>query len=213
MMAALFHSAPAKRAWGARDDQRGTTLVESMIVVLMLVLVAASVVPGVLVGLDDMRAAGAARYLSSRFNLARMQAVRQSRSVGIQFERLGEEVSFRAYIDGNGNGIRTAEIRRGTDRPLGTPERIEDHFRRVRFGVLAGVSPIDGSGTFDAGDDPVRFGSSDILTFTPLGTATSGTVYLHAERSHHQYAVRVLGATGRTRVLVFHFGSKQWIAK
>ena len=47
-------------------------------------------------------------------------------------------------------------------------------------------------------------GPAKILTMSPDGTATSGTLYLRGARS--QYAVRVLGATGRTRVLKYDRG-------
>jgi hypothetical protein len=59
--------------------------------------------------------------------------------------------------------------------------------------------------------DGIRVGSSRILTLGPDGTATSGTLYLHGRRG--QYAVRVLGATGRTRVLRFDTGTGRWLTR
>ena len=59
--------------------------------------------------------------------------------------------------------------------------------------------------------DPVRIGSSSLMSFTPLGTATPGTIYLRG-RDGSQYAVRVLGATGRTRVLRDAPGTREWTA-
>ena len=40
---------------------------------------------------------------------------------------------------------------------------------------------------------------------------TSGTVYVRGRRS--QYAVRVLGATGRTRLLHYHTGQRAWVSQ
>ncbi len=60
--------------------------------------------------------------------------------------------------------------------------------------------------------DPVRLGSANTLTFSPLGTATSGTIFFRS-RTGRQYAVRVLGATGRTRVLEFRHETKSWTAR
>ena len=57
--------------------------------------------------------------------------------------------------------------------------------------------------------DPVRLGRSDTLTFSPFGTATSGTIFLRSEQGR-QYAVRVLGATGRTRILEFRHAAGAW---
>jgi hypothetical protein len=50
-----------------------------------------------------------------------------------------------------------------------------------------------------------------MLSLGPDGTASSGSVYLHGRRL--QYAVRVLGATGRTRVLRFDRGTGRWIVR
>jgi len=76
----------------------------------------------------------------------------------------------------------------------------------IRFGLLPGVPDADGNSTTDP--DGVRIGSARILTMSPDGTATAGTLYLHGRRS--QFAVRILGATGRVRVLQFHQGTRTW---
>jgi glutamate synthase domain-containing protein 3 len=61
-----------------------------------------------------------------------------------------------------------------------------------------------------AGSDPVRLGASNLLSFTPLGTATSGSVFVRG-RDGSQFAIRVLGATGRVRVQRFVVHSRTWI--
>jgi len=70
----------------------------------------------------------------------------------------------------------------------------------------AGVPDVDGD--HSAMSDGVRIGTSRILTLGPDGTATSGTLYVRGRRG--QFAVRILGATGRTRVLRFDPASGQW---
>ena len=60
------------------------------------------------------------------------------------------------------------------------------------------------------GDDPVRFGTSSILTFTSLGTATAGSVYVLG-RDGSQYVIRVLGATARTLVLRYVPAKRAWM--
>ena len=49
--------------------------------------------------------------------------------------------------------------------------------------------------------DPIRFGRSDILSFSPLGTATPGTFYLVGDGA--QAAVRVTGGSARVRLMVW----------
>ena len=52
--------------------------------------------------------------------------------------------------------------------------------------------------------------TTTLMSFTPLGTASSGTLYLRG-RDGSQYAVRVLGATGRTRVLRYEPVTRTWV--
>jgi hypothetical protein len=112
------------------------------------------------------------------------------------------------YEDGDRDGIRTADIRRGIDREIAPAERLTDRFIRVRFGFLDGVGAIDNNDRGDAGD-PIRAGASNIMTFSPNGSATGGTLYLRG-KTRSQYAVRVLGVTGRTRVFQYHTGTTRW---
>jgi len=58
--------------------------------------------------------------------------------------------------------------------------------------------------------DGVRIGSARILSLNPNGSATPGTLYIVSAHGA-QYAVRVLGATGRTRVLKFDRVSNRWV--
>jgi len=192
------------------DQDAGLTLVEMLVVVALLATLTAVALPGLLTVVDDYRTASAARYLAGRFRLARMEAVRRSAAVAVRFQRDGASVRYASYVDGNHNGVRTADIIRGVDRALTGEEQIGDQFPGVRF-ELDGRIPVIGASTVTAADrDPVQVGVSGIVTFTPSGTSTSGTVYLKG-RGEAQYAVRVLGATGRTRVLHYETGARAWI--
>jgi hypothetical protein len=52
-------------------------------------------------------------------------------------------------------------------------------------------------------------GRSSLISFSPLGTGTSGTLYLAADEGP-QMALRIFGATGRMRVLRFEEPTGQW---
>jgi Type II transport protein GspH len=159
--------------------------------------------------LDEMRTAMAARYLSARLMGARIEAVTRSASVGLRFEAAGSDYSYAAFRDGNGNGARAADVSAGIDSRLTAPETLGDRIAGVQFGLLAGVPDVDGDP--DTGSDGVRIGTARILTMSPDGTATAGTLYLHGRKG--QYAVRVLGITGRVRVLQYRQGSRQWVTR
>ena len=194
------------------SGEPGFSLLESIVAVGLLAVTAAIALPSILGGLDDARAMAAARYLAGLARLARVQAATRSTHVGLRFEREGAAYRYAVYVDGNGNGLRSRDVRRGIDEPITPVERIGDRFPGVALGVAEGVTRISDGRAMMGGADPVRLGSADTLTFSPIGTATSGTIFLRS-RKGRQYAVRVLGATGRTRVLEFRHESGSWAAR
>jgi hypothetical protein len=159
--------------------------------------------------IDELRTAAAARYLAGRITANRMEAISRSRAIALRFQPSTPDYQFAAFVDGNGNGVRSAEITGGVDPPVGTPRRLSDDFPNVHFGLEIGSPDVDG--VRNASADGVRVGASRILTVSPDGTSSSGTLYVQGRRA--QYAVRVLGATGRTRVLKYDTGARTWISR
>ena len=159
-------------------------------------------IPQVLVTIDSSRTIAAARYLSSRLMLARMLAVQRSAAVAIRFDTDSRGYRFATYQDGNGNGVRSLDIAASVDRELEQPVRLFELFPGVDFALAV----ADGTG------DPIQLSGTSLLTFAPGGTATSGSVYLRG-RDGTQYAVRVLGATGRVRILRYDTAQGQWIER
>ena len=104
--------------------------------------------------------------------------------------------------------MKSRDIAAGIDWPLAPVERLEDLFPGVTFGFEANATLIDGT-SVASGADPIRFGSTDLVSFSPIGTATSGSVYLHG-RGGWQYAIVVLGATARTRTTQFVPEASVW---
>jgi type II secretory pathway pseudopilin PulG len=192
----------------AERSARGFSLVETVFVLGVGVSVTAMAVPQLLTGLDDYRAAGAARYMSTRLQRTRMEAIARSAAVAMQFVRGGGTYAYTEVVDGNRNGVLTREIESGIDRPLRPAERLSEQFTGVDFGTLPGLPPIDAGGT-PPGDDPIRLGRADIATFTPLGTATAGTLYILG-RGGAQYALRIFGETAKTRLLKFDRRAGKW---
>ena len=186
----------------------GYSLLELMFAAALCVTAGAVAAPLLLAAVDDVRATGAVRYLSTRLQQARMEAVGRSADVGMQFVQTSDGYAYAVYVDGNGNGVRTRDIQRGLDQRIGSVERLSDHFAGVDFGVLPGLPPVD-AGSAAPGTDPIKLGSSSILTFTALGTSSSGSLYLRGRRNL-QYVIRILGETGKTRVLKFDLRAQQW---
>ena len=170
--------------------------------------VSAVAVPGILATVDESRAIGAARYLSTRLQQARMEAITRSADVGIKFVEEAGGYSYTTYVDGNGNGVKTAEILHAIDPPIRQAERLRDLFYGVDFGVLPELPPVE-SGGAPPGSDPVKLGAAKILTFTPAGTSSSGSLYILG-RKGTQYVIRIFGETGKTRVLKFDPRARRW---
>jgi type II secretory pathway pseudopilin PulG len=183
-------------------------MLELMFVIALSATLTGMAVPQVLAGVDRARARGAARYVAARIYLARSIAVSQRTHVGIRFEPAGAGYQFTVYADGNGNGIRTADVRNRTDRPIAGPERLADQFKDVEFGVLEDLPAVDGSST-PPGDDPIKFGASSILSFSPIGSCSSGSVYI-VGHGRQQFVVRVFGDTGPILVLRFEPRTGKW---
>jgi hypothetical protein len=140
--------------------------------------------------------------------LLRMEAVSRSTYMAMRFESDDTGVQYAVYQDGNGNGVRTRDMRLGIDLRMTEFERLSERFPGVSFRLGAGTP--DAGGRRGPGTDPIRMGRSDIVSFSPAGTATSGTLYVMG-RSGSQYAVRLLGPTGRVRVLAFRAETGKWL--
>lgn len=193
-----------------RPRSRGFSLLELLIVLTLMVILSTVAVSFAHSRLDQSRAAGAAWYLAGRLTSARMEAVKRSTYVAIRFLEREGRYRFAVFADGNRNGVRTRDIALDVDRRLTPDEGLDQQFPQVAFGICDGVRAVDPGETLN-GDDPIQIGRSTLLSFSPDGSATPGTVYIRG-RGQAQYAVRVLGATGRTRILRFDFHTMRWSA-
>lgn len=191
-----------------RNGTAGYSLIELMFVVSLIGTLAAIAVSHLLATIDDVRTVGAVRYMSGRLQRIRMEAVMRSANVAIRFTRGTGAYTYAAYGDGNGNGVLSLEIQRGIDTEIQPPARLPDQFPGVDFGVLPDLPAVDTSST-PPGTDPIRLGSGDMASFTALGTSTTGSLYIRGGHNA-QYAIRVFGETGKTRILRFYPRSRTW---
>jgi type II secretory pathway pseudopilin PulG len=184
------------------------SLIELVFALGLAATVGAIALPAMLTSLDDARALGAARMVSSGLQKARMEAIARNASTAMRMTHDADGYRFTFYVDGNRNGLLTEDISAGIDRPTSSEARLGDQFSGVDFGTRPDLPPVD-PGSAPPGSDPIRLGSSDMAVFTPLGTATSGSLYILGRRGM-QYVVRIFGDTGKTRTLKFNVRSRQW---
>jgi hypothetical protein len=192
-----------------KKNESGRTFIEMLVVVGILGTGVATVVPALRAYGVEGHIVGAGKIFKEEFWKARSTAMRLNVQTAIRFEHLDDGPSFSVYADGNGNGVRAADIRAGIDRLVSGPIPLSGGAPGVRIGINPNVPAVPPeTGTLD-GEDPIRFGSSDMLSFSPLGTATPGTFYLAGEGV--QAAVRVTGGTARVRMLLNR--GRRWVER
>ncbi len=190
-------------------DARGATLLDTLYALVLCVTMAAIAAPVVGGSLDRERTIVGTQYLAGQLQRARLESLKQGRSVAVRLEIVEQRARLQLFVDGNGNGVSQQEIDRAIDPPLAPPEFLDDRSRDVSLRVNQRIVDVSGAGAIAPGDDPLRIGNTALLAFSPLGGATSGTLYVAAHRGP-QMAIRVFGGTGRVRVLMFDAQARQW---
>ncbi|HXV60536.1 MAG TPA: prepilin-type N-terminal cleavage/methylation domain-containing protein [Vicinamibacteria bacterium] len=182
---------------------RGYGLLELLLVMIVIAIMTAVALPRTTAYVREQRVRGAAVYLRSLLRQVRARAAAEARYIGLVFEEADRDPVFTIYADGNGNGIRRADIAAGTEIRLREPYKLSEKFPGVRYGSL----PTGASMPFFPG---LQIGASKIVSFSPLGSCTTGSVFLSNE-SGVVYAIVILGATGRVRIARYADGRWQAI--
>ena len=188
----------------------GAAFIDIIVAISLCLLITVIAVPVIGGTLDRERTIVGTQYLAGQLQRARLDALKRARSVAVRLQMVDDRTQFRLFADGNGNGVLQADIDRGIDPPLAPAEWLDDRARDVSLRINQDITDVAGSNGLAPGDDPLRIGQTSILAFSPLGSATGGTLYVAAHRGP-QMAIRVFGATGRVRVLMFDAPTGQWL--
>ena len=192
---------------------RGTSLPELLVVLLILGLVFALSVPALSDLLAEEGLQTAAREVSAILTTAHARAVFQGAEVGVKWISSGGDLVLSVYQDGNGNGVTTADIKKGVDRLVAGPYWLRGKYPGISFSFVPGFDDLDpGGAPIGNLTDPLRFGRSDICSFSPLGKASPGSVYL-SNRKRRQAAVRVTPANAKIQIFTWHGNSLKWIKR
>ncbi|HKY32076.1 MAG TPA: hypothetical protein VJV23_06025 [Candidatus Polarisedimenticolia bacterium] len=175
------------------------TLPDAVAALVIGSLAAGAGAPALGAALRRWRLDAAARHLAMEIHRTRMQAVARAGYAGLRFDAAGTG-RWRLHGDGGSNGMRTAEIVSGEDPPLRPPVELAGLYPGVSFGFPSGGVPRipPSAGTLGPGDDPLALGGSSILSASPTGETTSGSVYLTDGKALR--ALVVYGPTGRVRL-------------
>lgn len=209
-MPATIHRLTVRRRHSSRED--GFHLLDSLMVLAIAGLVLALGLPTLGNWSTRLRVDLAAREIAGAFHQARGLAIRHSVRVAVKFHVADDgSATYAIYRDGDGDGVRNADLAVGVDPLLQPPRPLTAFDGRVKFGFPPGRPPRDpgGRGRLGRLQDPIRFNRSDLASFDPLGTATPGTVYLTDGR-RHLAAVRVRPGTAKISVLRYDAEAEEW---
>lgn len=188
-----------------KSHEKGFQLAELIVSLAVLVLILLLGAPSLVQATGDMRLRLAAYELVGVLRLARISAVRLDANVAVKFRTAKDgTVTFTLYRDGDGDGVLTKDIDAGIDPPIEPPRRLANLGRGVGFGFPPGPAPADPSSPGHRLDvsDPIRFNSSDLASFSALGTSTPGSLYL-TDGVGRLVAVRVANRMGKVRILTW----------
>lgn len=188
-----------------RFTASGYSLLELVVALGIILLMGSVALPNILGYRQEMALVGAAQSFKIEFMRARSIAAMKNTQTAIRFETdASGRTNYSTYVDGNFNGVLAADIANGTDPRIAGPFRLDAGQSGVEVGVLPEAPAPDGG---RLGSEPIRFGNSRMVSFSPLGTGTPGTFYLCTKSS--MAGVRVTGGSARVRIMILR--GKRWI--
>jgi hypothetical protein len=188
-------------------NQQGAALIDVVFTLGLVAILAGIAIPTWHATRQQGAARAGARFLATRLQQVRMEALKRNVAVALRIDPDTLDL-LAVYADGDGDGVLESDVARGAD-PLIEPARRLSDFTSVALRIGRDVPEPESRTVLTAGSDPLRVGRSSLISFSPLGTGTSGTLYLAADEGP-QMAVRIFGATGRMRVLRFEEATGQW---
>jgi hypothetical protein len=183
----------------------GHTIAELLFVVAIMAILLAFGLPQVKAYTNRAELVGASDVFQGEFRKARAMAISAGVQTAIVFDGAGDDSTFAVYRDGNRNGVRRADIRTGRDSLISGPFAVRGNTSGVHVAIHPDMPAIPPEHGMLDPDDPIRFGVSNIVSFSELGTATPGTFYL-AGAGRLQAGVRVTGGSSRVRIMVYEGG-------
>ena len=187
-----------------RTSDEGIALPDLLMALLLTLTMLTMAVPFTSRARDTHEARGAAAYLASRVREVRLAAVASNRTVALVFDQGPAGWALRRCSDGNGNGVRRAELAGGPD-----DCRAGQQLAGL-LGISLGLDPtVPGIDEPAGRTDGVRFGRSAMTSCSPAGHCTPGTLYLRSPGGQ-QFAVRVAPVMGRTRLFRFDPAGRRW---
>ncbi len=190
--------------------KKGYTILEALIVLLIVgMFLMVAIPPFTKYFIKRWELEKSLRDLVSVLRDGRQQAITRNVYVGIFFSLDRDfNLNYRLYKDGNGNGIRKRDIEKKIDKPLGNTKKIEFN-QFVKPGILSPKLKDPSTGKkISNPEDPIKFGQSDICSFSPYGVSSSGSIFF-TDKKTLQGVVRVYPSSGKIRIL--YYKNSKWL--
>lgn len=189
----------------------GYSLPEAVLAMAFLAILLVVSLPSFASSLTRGRVGTAAREMAGEMARLRSEAIASRRRVALRLVWSGGRYVYAVHADGDGDGVRSDDVAAGRDPLLIAPRDLPSRHGGIDFGLLDTAIPEvpPARGVLAPRSDPVRFGASDTITFTPWGTSSTGTLYVSDGRETVQ-AVVLYGRTGRIRIWRFDRASWRW---
>lgn len=187
------------------NNQRGHTLAEVLVILVIAAFLLTTVSYAAEYARRTVALAGATAEMRAMFHQVRATAITHRRNVAIRFRAEGDSWSWRVYEDRDNDGVRNDDISRGIDVPLGPDHTL--HYTPARIGVPDGSIPDPANGQPLSLRLPVRFGTSQLCSFSREGESTNGSLVLTDGKN-----VRVISIVGDSALVqVQRWDGRRWI--
>lgn len=188
----------------------GFSLVELMIAVTIVGLTVTVAVPAFGTIRKKSALRGAVQEIRSVMRLGRSRAIARGMNSAIKFQKIGAVWHYALVDDMDGDGVRNDDIKKGIDRLVGPYREVLSPGSDVAIALPSfPVLDPETSKTIPKSASPVRFNTSTLCSFGPNGGGTAGSIFL-TNRQHDVAMVRVAGATGRVRAILYRRPDGTW---
>lgn len=188
------------------NRRNGWSVTELLIAVAMVGMFVGLTNSAVEAGRKHAALRGAVSEMRALFQQVRMMAIARNCNVAIKFRFEDGDWTYAVYQDGDGDGVRNIDIDRSVDKEVIARRKLMYVPARIGVPREPVTDPMNGRRLSDR--SAVRFGRSELCSFSKEGEATNGSLVL--TDGDRAVLLRVTGTSARIHVLRWFEG--RWVS-